>query len=98
VITDQCWYDFGGYRYCNKTSNWVEFMLIFCILPAVEVMYVVTVLAPCVVPPVRYAVRNRAHTVVKPCPNRVQTMSPFAHAPFDIIDQTLGAFCFGVLM
>src|SRR5271170_7619723 len=64
-------------------------MLISCILPAVEVVYIVTVLAPCVITPVRYAVRNRAHTIVKPCPNRVQTMSPFAHAPSGVIDQTL---------
>jgi len=63
-------------------------MLLSYILPTVEVVYIVTVLAPCVIPPVRYAVRNRAHTIVKPCPNRVQTMSPFAHALSGVIDQT----------
>jgi hypothetical protein len=42
-------------------------MLVFCILPLVEV-YVVTVLALYVALPVRYAVRNRAYTIVKPCP------------------------------
>src|SRR5436190_13547467 len=79
----------GGYRYCNKIGNLVELMLsFFCVLPAVEV-YVVTVLAPCIAPPVRYAVQNHAHTIMKPCPNCVQTMSPFAHAPFGVIDQTL---------
>ena len=61
-------------------------MLISYILPTVEVMYIVTVLAPCVIPPVRYVVRNRAYTIVKPCPNRVQTMSPFAYAPSSVID------------
>ena len=58
-------------------------MLIFCILPPGEVYVVALALAP----PVRYAV-NHAHTIVKPCPNCVQTMSPFAHAPFGVIDQT----------
>src|SRR5271156_4883056 len=64
-------------------------MLIFYILPTVEVMYIVTVLAPCVVLPVRYIVRNCAYIVVKLCPNCVQTMSPFAHAPSSVIDQTI---------
>jgi len=69
-------------------------MLIFCTLPPVEV-YIVTVVVPRVAPPVRYVVRNRAHTIVKSCPNHVQTTSrlcpnhvPFAHAPVGAIDQT----------
>ena len=73
-------------------------MLISYILPAVEVVYIVTVLAPCVILPVRYIVRNYAYTIVKPCPNRVQTISPFVHAPSSVIDQTLRAFCVGILM
>jgi hypothetical protein len=62
---------FGGYRYCNKTGNWVELMLIFCILPAVEV-HVVTVLAPYVIPP---PFAMHCETVPKPCPRNRETMS-----------------------
>src|ERR1700738_1796975 len=62
-------------------------MLIFCILPPV-VVYVVTVLALCAAPPVRYSVRNHAYAILKLCPNCVQNHVPLAHAPFGVIDQT----------
>jgi len=64
-------------------------MLVFCILPPVEV-YVVTVLAPIlaprVAPPVHYTTQNHAHTMVKPCRN---CDVPLAHALIGVIDQTL---------
>jgi len=66
-------------------------MLIFCILPVGEV-YVVTVLAPYVIPLhlpcILKPCPNHVRALVKPCPNCVQIMSPCAHAPIGVIDQT----------
>jgi len=54
-------------------------MLIFYILLAVEV-YVVTVLAPYIAP-------TRSLCSLKLYPYSRKTMSPFAHAPFSVINQ-----------
>jgi len=64
-------------------------MLVFCILPPVEV-YVVTVLAPILAPrvalPVHYTTQNHAYTMVKLCRNCDVL---FAHALIGVIDQTI---------